>query len=104
MSTETAKEKTARLLRERKARDVTSAENDKATKAKIAKLKADLKKADVDLSTFKKKDTVVWTKKARKPARVSSASRTGFGGSRLGTTTKLQRKKGNRSARGTIKK
>jgi hypothetical protein len=103
MGTESAAQKTARLLREKNARDKVTKANRDASEAKIVKLKSDLTKATVDLSTFKKKDTVVWTKKARKPARVSSASRTGFGGSRLGTTTKLQRKKGNRSARGTTK-
>ena len=102
MGTESAAEKKARLLREKNARDKVTKANREASDAAIVKLKSDLKKATVDLSTFKKEDTVKWAKKSSKAKRTSSAGRTGFGGSRLGGTTRLQRKKNNRSARGKV--
>ena len=100
MGTESAAQKKARLLSEKKARDKVTQANRDASDAKIVKLKSDLTKATVDLSTFKKADTVKWADKSSKAKRTSSAGRTGFGGSRLGGTTRLQRKKNNRSARG----
>ena len=102
MGDETAEQKKARLLREKNARDKVTKANREASDASIVKLKSDLKKATVDLSTFKKADTERWAKKSSKAKRTSSAGRTGFGGSRLGGTTRLQRKKNNRSARGKV--
>ena len=96
---------------------MTDAEKKKKQKAETAKTNAeDKKKSDaanaarakkledlqVDLSTFKKRDTDVWSEKSNRASRTSSASNRGFGGSRLGGTTRLQRKKNNRSARGKV--
>ena len=56
-------------------------------------------KTNVDLSTFKKRDVVAWTKPKKKKTRVSSGGNITFGGSRLGTRMRLQRKKNNRSTK-----
>ena len=52
MGTESAAEKKARLHREKNARDKVTKANRDASDAKIVKLKSDLAKATVDLSTF----------------------------------------------------
>jgi len=82
--------------KEREAKLVTDAASLKERKAATSeKLKASV----ADLSTFKTEDVTKWTKKKNSSRRTSSAANTGFGGSRLGAGTRLQRKKNNKSQR-----
>lgn len=57
------------------------------------------KKTVTDLSTFKTNDVQKWTKKKGGARRVSSGGKITFGGSKLGTKMRLQRKKNNRSTK-----
>ena len=72
----------------------------KALNKKNKKSSDDFKKSVADLSNIKNK--FKYKVRKRNPdsnPQTSSASKTGFGGSKLGKGTRLQRKKGNRSKR-----
>ena len=58
-----------------------------------------LKAAEVDLSTFKKKDVVKWSKKGKGGGKVTSSNQTAYGGSVLGKGTRIQRKTNKKSYR-----
>ena len=81
------KAKTKEVKRENQQKEENKYEDGKATKD-----------TNVDLSTFKKKDVVKWTKKQGGTRSVSSGGKITFGGSRLGSRMRLHRKKKNRSA------
>jgi len=84
----TQKERDAKLISDKKALEERKAATSEKLKASVA-----------DLSTFKTEDVTKWTKKKNSSRRTSSAANTGFGGSRLGAGTRLQRKKNNKSQR-----
>lgn len=83
-----------------KASTEKKTEDAKASLAEKAKLRKEkLEKTTSDLSTFKTSDTTKWTKKKNENRVTSSGSRVSFGGTSLGTKTKMARKKGRKSYR-----
>jgi hypothetical protein len=86
------KESAAKVEANKKTSDAKAkAANDAMTKR--------LKAAEVDLSTFKKKDVIKWSKKGTGGGKATSTKQTAYGGSVLGKGTRIQRKKNNKSSR-----
>ena len=101
MATETKAQKAKRLAAEAAAKKKKAAEDAAKLAAAKKKISDVLKKANVDLNDkkFVAKNVTKTKPKENKKRVTTSATQLNFGGTRLGSVTKLNRKKGRKSYR-----